>query len=179
VEDGREEEEGFGAVEDGGGGRRLPLRTRIAMRSVEGGGAWWDGEVVEGGPGREDDAEKLKEDVLLLLALEEWSRVGCCSTDESSSEGGRRSQTIHQPRLVLLVRSRSWRTMPEGKVEDAREVAVRVLRTWLWTLRASMRVQEDVRVDLLVVLEPLREDDVRDRPSAAGVPGSGMLGMLV
>jgi hypothetical protein len=155
------------------------------MRSFEGGGGRWEREVVEGGPGRVEDVEGLREKmVVVLFSLllfpgreeEWWSR----EEGKSPSEGARRSQTIHHPRLVLLVRSRSWRTTPEGSVDEARDVAVRVARTWLWTLRASIRVQEDVREEFLFEVEVLpREDAVRDRPSAAGVPGSGMLGMLV
>src|SRR5690242_5872621 len=77
----------------------------------------------------------------------------------SGELGGTRSQTTHQPRDVLQLRSIS---VP---LRDCRVLA-RVARTWVCTLRASS------------LLQPAPSAVLLDKPSAMSVPGSGMLGRL-
>ena len=92
--------------------------------------------------------------------------VGCkvsvsVSAVVEGAEGGTFIHTTHHPLPVLLVRSTSVLRFL---------TLARVFKIWLCTFMASMRVHPGTAGSILVV---------EKMPSAAGVPGSGMLGMLV
>lgn len=93
----------------------------------------------------------------MLNCAEVWLLFCDCIASALACEGGRRIQTTHHPRLVLHVRSIS---------ERLRRVLVIVASIWECTLRASIRLQPEGVLLLLL------------RPSAMSVPGSGMFGRL-